>query len=237
MDNTNGIIQSTGGSGIAIQAGATGAITVSNAGDGITTGIISATARAFQGQAVTVTGNSGKIETTDPTGIAIQASQTATVTNLANGLITGPASGISAQTSLSKAMPVLIEATGTGGIAINATGDATVTNSKTIQSPGGIAILAGGKATVNNLSGAIIRGSGGVSGGTLNVTNAAGASILVALASSGRRLGDQRRYDLRRSNVRAIHRHRHQYAHAADRVGVERRCAGRVGWRDQQARA
>ncbi len=74
----------------AVLANGTATVSNSNLIQGISQGIFATD--------VTVTGNSGTIKATDSNGIAIQATQSATVTNLANGTIAGNTFGISART-------------------------------------------------------------------------------------------------------------------------------------------
>jgi outer membrane autotransporter protein len=170
-----GRIEAAGAGGIAIQA-VNGTATVSNIGDGITTGIITADKSAIFANAVTVTGNSGLIEATaaNANAVAISAAATATVNNLIGGVV---------------------RANGARGIAVNSDGTADITNFGRIEADDfavksvtdakvdnagiikatGIAIIAGATATVSNTGDGITTGiiSGGVEaihGGTVNVT-------------------------------------------------------------------
>lgn len=105
------------------------------------------------------------------------------MTNLANGLITGPAGGISAGTVTVKGNDGTIEAanipgvtTATGGVAIKAAGDADITNSKIIQATetGGIAIKAGGTATIQANGGTITGDVNAITAQTVTVKGNAG---------------------------------------------------------------
>ena len=186
----------------AIEA-ANGTVTVSNSGDGVTTGIITAERRAIFANAVTVT-NSGTISAMAAGGTAIISQSTAKVDNRTRGSISG-GFGIFAQTVDIAANAGIIEATGgaVASTAIAATNTVTVNNTSTgtIRSNGAQSIGAqtvnvtanagtieatgadsrGISATnviVNNVSGGTISGvARGIQAATLDVTNALGATI------------------------------------------------------------
>jgi outer membrane autotransporter protein len=169
------------GLGTAIHA--TGTATVSNTGNGINTGIISAGVFGIDAGTVIVTANTGRIEAFAANGVAINAANNANVTN--NG--------------------GLIQATGANSTAIKAAGDATVTNTfngtsigqitgvlfgidatnanvtnnGVIVSGNGTAIHATGTATVSNTgdginTGVIGAAAAGITAGTVNVSTNTG---------------------------------------------------------------
>ena len=177
VDVTNaGTIQAVNG----VAIGSEDAITVSNNGNGTTTGIITAGQFAISGTTITVSANSGLIEatngdaifaTTDAdihnTGGKIQAAGrgifaggTATVENLVGSSITGAAAGISAATVNVTGNDGLIS----GDIAINASGTATVTN---------------GSGTISGVSSGIFATDVKVKGnsGTIEATGTGAAAV------------------------------------------------------------
>ena len=126
-------------------------------------GSISGALRGIGANTVNVTGNAGTIEATAAGGIAIDGTGV-TVNNSSGTIWANGSDGVVIQgTTINVSNSGRIEATGTNGFAILTTTAATAT------------------ATVNNLSGGVI--TGGVFGifgqpaATLDVTNAAGATI------------------------------------------------------------
>ena len=132
--NNFGIVSATGSNGVAIQA-VNGTATVSNSGDGISTGIITANNDAIFGNAVNVT-NTGLIQANGNGNTTIIARNDVTVNNF--GLIEN-----------------------FGGTTIHAVnGNADVTNTGTIRSAGlnGFAIVTNGTATIDNTGDGITTG-------------------------------------------------------------------------------
>ena len=132
--NNFGIVSATGSNGVAIQA-VNGTATVSNSGDGISTGIITANNDAIFGNAVNVT-NTGLIQANGNGNTTIIARNDVTVNNF--GLIEN-----------------------FGGTTIQAVnGNADVTNTGTIRSAGlnGFAIVTNGTATIDNTGDGITTG-------------------------------------------------------------------------------
>jgi hypothetical protein len=165
---SGGEILALGAGGIAIQGDT---VTVGNAGT------IAADGIAISANALATIANSGVIQATANNGVAILATQTATVNNLSGGEILAlGAGGFAIQGDT-----VTVGNAGTiaaDGVAIAATTLATVANSGVIQATAnnGVAISATQTATVNNLSGGEILapGAGGfaIQGDTVTVGNA-----------------------------------------------------------------
>jgi outer membrane autotransporter protein len=184
IDATNANVTSTGVIGVdsvgttslnAIHA--SGTATVSNTGDGVSTGVIQGTVSGIDAGTVNVTANTGRIEATGAggvaiaaggdaditsagkiqatgtNGVAIQADGTATVSNAGDGITTGVIQGVSrgifAETVKVTANTGRIEATAANGIAIRSFGDADITSTGNILA-GATAIQADGTAKVGN---------------------------------------------------------------------------------------
>jgi len=168
----NGLIEAAQPNGIAINAA--GAATVSNSGDGMTTGIIAngANGIAINGLNVNVTDNSGLIQANGTGGIAISATAaggTADVTNA--GSI--QASSIAIVTDGLLTLNNL--GTGTivsgGSEVLKSNGAVNVTNSGTIAITGtGTAIVAATDLTLNN-SGIIQAIHRAITGGNVSIIN------------------------------------------------------------------
>ena len=168
--------------GIAIQAA--GTATVSNFGDGVTTGIISGDTSAIKANTVIVTGNTGLIEATGANGIAIDASGTGGTANITS-------SGNIQASSVAIVTNGLLTLNNAGSVAsgglfavVSNSGDVSVTNSGTIRADNGTAIQAGGQATVSNAAGATISGATD-QGGLLRVAGAIATSGQLTLNNAG----------------------------------------------------
>ena len=178
----NGVILAgdvtTAGTGIH----ATGTATVSNTGDGITTGIISATKFGIDAGTVIVTANTGEIEGNGVDGRAIRAAGDANVTN-AGVIRANTSGGVAISAGGTVAVNNTVNGTVIGAISGNLFGidatSATVTNNGVISSGNGTAIHVTGTATVSNtgdgINTGIIGGAGaGITAGMVNVGTNAG---------------------------------------------------------------
>jgi outer membrane autotransporter protein len=200
-------IEATGIDGTAIRAEG-GVLTVANSAGGVIQSNNTGGA-GIVGVGDVVLTNSGLIQATDSTGVALAASAFATVTNSIGGIITGGAKGISAGTINVMGNGGTIEALSANGDALsaanvtvnnkatgiiranNANGSAIfgdtiniIDNSGVIEAKGmsGVAIDADIKATVANGGGVI---SGALRGIQANIANVTNAGEITATADSG----------------------------------------------------
>jgi fibronectin-binding autotransporter adhesin len=164
-----GTISAIAAGGIAIQA-LNGTATVSNIGDGVTTGIITADTSAIFANAVNVT-NTGLIQANANGGITISAHDDVTVNNFGlieqkgNGGATIKAGGIA---TVSNSSSGVIRANG-GAVTTAIAGSSMVNvtdNSGRIEATNGFAINTGGVATVNNSLTGVITSAFGITAGT-----------------------------------------------------------------------
>jgi hypothetical protein len=201
------VIEATGIDGVAIHAEG-GVLTMANSAGGVIRSNNTGGA-GIVGVGDVVLTNSGLIQATDSTGVALAASAFATVTNSIGGIITGGAKGISAGTINVTGNAGTIEALSANGDALsaanvtvnnkatgiiranNANGSAIfgdtiniIDNSGVIEAKGmsGVAIDADVKATVANGGGVI---SGALRGIQANIANVTNAGEITATADSG----------------------------------------------------
>jgi outer membrane autotransporter protein len=158
--SSGGAISATATGGIAINAG--GAVTVGNFGDGITTGVIKADQNAIKAQTITISGNTGRIESTGGGGIAVLSAGDLNVSNLSGGLITALHRAVSSSgnANIINSAGAVIEATGSGtdGTAVQAS-NLVLDNSGVIRATGADAI---GAIEITN-TGTSIKNSGTIS--------------------------------------------------------------------------